>query len=96
MCQQSRNWTHGSAIIPIYSIMKGGRMIVYIAIKEGVYRHEIVGVYDDVNKAIERAKELCDAEPDDYHNFDIGECTLNTPIGDVEIVQTINKEWRNA
>lgn len=44
---------------------------VFIVIKAGVYRHDIVGVFyreDDAKIAAENAAKL---EPDDYHSFEL-------------------------
>jgi hypothetical protein len=49
---------------------------VYVITKEGVYRHEIVGVCSDLEKAKEIARRSDDVEDDNYHSFEIREFIL--------------------
>lgn len=56
---------------------------LYVVTREGVYRHEIVGVYDRQDIALEAAKTAIAEEDDDYHDFNVGECTLGCAITDV-------------
>lgn len=52
-------------------------MKVYVAIQEGVYRHDIVAVCTDQAKAEELAKDSVDAEYDHYHSVEIVEMDLD-------------------
>lgn len=47
----------------------------YIVTREGVYRHEILGVYLSFKEADKRA-ELCSAD-DGYHEYQVTEVTLD-------------------
>lgn len=46
-------------------------MKLFVVIQRGVYRHGIVGVFDDLELAISNAKRACKEESDNYHNFEI-------------------------
>ena len=56
-------------------------MNIYAVFKKGVYRHECGGLFSSPEKAIEAAKTLAHAEPDDYHCFEIVpfELDIQTP-----------------
>ena len=45
--------------------------MIFIVIKEGVYRHEIKGVYGSLSAAEARAG--CLSADDDYHSFEVYE-----------------------
>ena len=66
-------------------------MMLYVVIKKGVYRHSIVGVYDTLEKAKERAEECIQAERDTYHDFSVGAIELNTATEDVMVVGRVSK-----
>ena len=68
-------------------------MILYVVTTEGVYRHGIVGVYDTLEKAKERAEECIQAERDTYHNFSVGTIELNTAAEDVMEVGRVSKHY---
>lgn len=60
--------------------------MIYAIQRTGVHDQGIFGIYSDPEKAIERAKEVCQAEPDDYHAFWIHTYELDQPVeesGDV-------------
>jgi hypothetical protein len=46
-------------------------MKVFIVTREGVYRHEIEGVYPTEAEAREKALEVLKSQGDDYHAFDV-------------------------
>jgi hypothetical protein len=48
-----------------------GLMKVFIVTREGVYRHEIEGVYLTEAEAREKALEALKSQGDDYHSFDV-------------------------
>lgn len=50
---------------------------LFIVTKEGIYRHDIVGVYESEALAREAAERSVRAEPDDYHDFYVIATTLN-------------------
>ena len=51
---------------------------VFIVHREGVYRHEVVGVYTDAEVAKQAAITAIKSEGDDYHDFSVIRCPLNT------------------
>ena len=55
-------------------------MLVYIVTKEGVYRHEIWGVYTTEEAARARCIEALRAESDDYHEAHVISATVGEPI----------------
>ena len=57
--------------------MKGIYMKLYIVIKKGIYIQDIIGVFDDLEKAKTSALEKVSEEPDDHHSFHIAETELN-------------------
>jgi hypothetical protein len=66
-------------------------MRIFAVSREGVYRHEIVGVYDDIELAIERGVNAAKEEWDDYHHFDVLEYTLNEDVMDGKLLAKISK-----
>jgi len=52
-------------------------MDVFTITKEGVSRHEIVGITTNLDTAIRWAREAFNHEPDDYHDFEIRKFTLD-------------------
>ena len=63
-------------------------MKLYIAIVQGVYRHEIIGVYNDKEKANKSAITWLDQETDDYHEVIISTVELNVDCCDcTEIIK---------
>lgn len=67
-------------------------MRLYAVSKEGVYRHEIVGIYDNAEVAIERGVEAAREEYDDYHHFDVLEFDLNVPVHDGRLLAKIARK----
>jgi hypothetical protein len=41
----------------------------FTVVKEGVYRHELLGLFATEAEAVSRGLEACAAEEDDYHAF---------------------------
>ena len=64
---------------------------MFVITKEGVYRHEIVGIYSHRPAAIERAKERIKDEGDDYHKFEVMECEVNAPIEDGKLIAIVQR-----
>lgn len=50
---------------------------VYVAIRSGVYRHGIVGVFTDLELAKSAACASVESEHDHYHDVDIVACDLD-------------------
>lgn len=67
-------------------------MNLYVVTKEGMYRHEICGIYDSEDLAINRAEEVCKAEHDDYHEFYVLQFDLNAAVDDGLLVDTISRK----
>jgi hypothetical protein len=67
-------------------------MQLFVVTKEGVYRHEIVGIYTDKGRAMGEAEVAIKAENDDYHEFYVSECEADKPIDDVECIARLKRE----
>jgi len=67
-------------------------MEVFVVIREGVYRHEIVGIFSDFIKAKDIAKETIENEEDDYHKFLVGKCEIDKVIEDIEILGSFSRD----
>lgn len=50
---------------------------MFVVTREGVGRHEIVGVFTTLKKAESAAIEAVQAEPDNYHRFCVIQLTIN-------------------
>lgn len=65
-------------------------MTVYLVIKQGVYRHEIKGVFSDPETAAEMAAIASldntgrGNDGDGYHTFWVGETELDKSVDDVK------------
>jgi len=46
---------------------------MFLVFKQGVYRHNCIGVFNGEADAVIAAKRAAEAEPDDYHQFGIFE-----------------------
>ena len=53
---------------------------VYVITREGVYRHETLGIYLDRDIAVLEAIEAIEAERDDYHDISVTEYGIGFPI----------------
>lgn len=42
---------------------------MHIVVREGFYRHQIRGLWEDESKAIEEATRIISLERDDYHSY---------------------------
>jgi hypothetical protein len=49
----------------------------FTASKEGVYRHELLGLFATQEEAVAKALEACKNEVDDYHEFHVLKLTAN-------------------
>lgn len=61
-------------------------MKIYTCTVQGIYRQEIIGIYNLKEKAFEACKIAIEKEHDDYHTFEVGECEINTAVDDVECI----------
>ena len=53
--------------------------MIFLVTREGVYRHEIMGLRSTEEAAIALAKDCALGEGDDYHSFDVVEMALDGP-----------------
>lgn len=68
--------------------------MLYVVIKKGVYRHNVIGVWDNLANAKKAAEGAIASEPDDYHQMEIVRTPLNL-IGEDEVVATLYREIEN-
>ncbi len=59
---------------------------IYVVTREGVYRHEILGIFDKRHLAELAADEISQSEGDDYHYITVNEAPINQKIEDVDPV----------
>lgn len=55
---------------------------VFIVVEEGVYRHRILGVYNEFRAAVIRALVVSD-QGDGYHTCEVCSCCVDVAIDDV-------------
>ena len=70
-------------------------MKLYAVVKKGVYRHEILGVFNSLESAIEIAKTGVKEEEDHYHSFLVLSFTANQKVDDGELVCTVGWSRNN-
>ena len=58
-------------------------MEIYVVVREGVYRHEILGLFSDADKAKDVAHTACEKDVDDYHTYDIYKGTVDQTVEDL-------------
>ena len=58
-------------------------MKVYVITREGIYRHEILGVFTSLEEAVEIAEKEIMVEKDGYHDIHINSCDTDELIQDV-------------
>jgi len=56
---------------------------VYLVIQQGVYRHDIRGVYTGKDRAIKAAERSAAEDRDDYHAYEVHETDLDQYVEDV-------------
>ncbi len=60
-------------------------MTIYIVIQEGIYRHDVKGIFTSLEQAKSRAVECGeDQEDDGYHTYCVCPAEIDTPIDDVK------------
>lgn len=76
-------------------------MIIFAVTREGIRRHEILGLYDNPQDAISRAKKakaddsahrVCKCkrcDEDDYHSYDVLQFKLNEAVDDGTVVFSV-------
>lgn len=67
---------------------------IYIITREGVYRHEIVGVSSTEQGARALALLAARNERDDYHAFHLGKAEIDTstPLWDITILAVLTRK----
>lgn len=58
-------------------------MILYTVVRDGVYRHEILGIFSTPEKAKHCAYEACKGDSDDYHTYLILQGKLDVGVSDL-------------
>ena len=57
-------------------------MKIYVVTREGIYRHEILGLYLDPKESEKNAYLAISSEKDDYHEIFVMACETDKPIED--------------
>ncbi len=69
--------------------MEGGSPVI-LAIKHGVYRHEILGAFDSTDEAIATGREFVTNEHDHYHMVEV----VRVSIGESEVtLGFVEPDW---
>lgn len=60
-------------------------MKLFVVTREGIYRHEILGIYEEQHAAEQRAKEQAanDMNQDTWHQYTVWETVANEPTDDL-------------
>jgi len=68
-------------------------MLIYIVFEEAVYRHEILGVYDNLEEAKTVGREyISKQDHDGHHDVVIGELPLGKQVNDITILGYFRKK----
>lgn len=67
----------------------------YVVIQTGIYRHAIIGVWDDLELAKMGAEAAIAAEPDDYHHMQVVEMPANV-LAEEKVVATLSREMKGS
>lgn len=71
-------------------------MKLYLVQRVGVYIHETMGIYDNLEDAEQRAAE-CALPPDDgYHDYRVSELVLNQAIDGADDISIYQGEWEGS
>ena len=60
--------------------------LLFVVTYEGIYRHEILGVFDNLREAIRNCRKFILQEQDGYHDVHISKTEKNKPVKDVETI----------
>lgn len=72
---------------------------IYVVIQSGVYRHAVIGVFEELDDAIAAGHEAVQTERDHYHCAEVLRCPVGggpeEPVGDVVALweNTPNEDW---
>lgn len=64
-------------------------MNIYTVYMQGVYRHQILGVFDTLENARKRAFLGAIGEEDGYHDFVVAVCSLNEHLDDLKPLYSV-------
>jgi hypothetical protein len=67
------------------------RPCVFILVRDGVYRHEVLGVYTTRREAFPAARAAADREIDSYHRIAILRAPVGCAIEDAEEIYSAHK-----
>ena len=71
-------------------------MKLFLIFRQGVYRHDLLGVYTDPDDAENVAMEAIKLEGDDYHTIEVLSADLNTKLNDdAELLYFFQKDNNN-
>lgn len=59
---------------------------IYVVVVQGVYRHEVIGAFDNYQLAVAAAQIAAGLEEDGYHSYEVLTGLLNVPVDDMEKV----------
>ena len=59
---------------------------MFVVVVQGVYRHEILGVFDEYSLAVKAAQDAAYEEKDGYHTFEVLSGILNQAVEDMDVV----------
>lgn len=59
--------------------------ILYVVTEEAVYRHRVMGVFEEFVHAVHHAGSICDGE-DGHHNYTVSSITLNERVDDLQSI----------
>ncbi len=57
--------------------------VVYLVVQQGIYRHDIRGVYTSVEAAVVAAKRAAAEDRDNYHEYEVYQTVLDQYVDDV-------------
>ena len=66
--------------------------LLYVITREGVYRHEILGVFSDKQKAIESASIAINEEKDNYHEIHVGTIEPDKLVDDIRLLISFKRD----
>lgn len=64
---------------------------IFLVVKVGVYRHNIHGAFTNSNMAVACGVNLCKAEHDDYHEYEICQLEENKQVDDCIVIATVKR-----
>ncbi len=82
----------GGPVQPVQSYVEGGGPVI-LAIKRGVYRHEILGAFDNPDEAVALGREFIGLEDDHYHSVEV----VRVSIGESEqLLGVVEPVWEHV